>query len=437
VQSIVQEWKGLRMEAQMTTCDVAIIGAGPYGLSIAAHLEALGVNFRIFGNPMDTWLTHMPKGMRLKSEGFASSLYDPKSTFTLQAYCKEKGIAYADIGLPVPLDVFASYGLEFQKRFVPKLENKLVDSLRRSGHDFRIRLEDGKIVSARRVVMAVGLTHYDYTPPILAALGEPFVTHSSRHRDLQGFKGSEVAVVGAGASALDVAALLHQVGARVHVVARKPVVRFHDPPETLEPSLLDRLRNPITGIGPGWKLFLCTNAPLVFRRMPQSFRLDKVRRILGPAPCWFIKEQIVGKVPLHLGVAITDARIQDGKVSLQLTDGAGAHKILSTDHVIAATGYKVGLRRLAFMDSDLQLAVRSLEDTPVLSSHFESSVPGLYFVGASAANTFGPLLRFAYGAGFTARRISRHLAKSADRNPAYKEAEVDLEIADREEVGIR
>jgi len=171
--------------------------------------------------------------------------------------------------------------------------------------------------------------------------------------------------------------------------------------------------------------------------MPQEFRFDKVRRILGPAPCWFIKEQVVGKIPLHVDVTVTEATVQNGRVSLQLTDSAGTQKTLMTDHVIAATGYKVDLGRLAFMDSDLQSGIRSVEHTPVLSSNFESSVPGLYFVGASAANTFGPLLRFAFGAGFTARRLSRHLAKSADRKSVSSEPEADVEATDRDEVAVR
>ena len=421
----------------MTECDVVIVGAGPYGLSIAAHLKARGVDFRIFGKPMHFWLTRMPKGMRLKSEGFASSLYDPDSTFTLEVYCKEKGIPYADLGSPVPLEVFISYGQEFQRRFVPQLEDKLVNSLRRSGENFQIRLEDGEIVSARRVVTAIGLTHFEHIPPVLATLPEEFVAHSSKHNTVDQFKGREVAVVGAGASALDLAALLHQAGANVQVVARKSVIRFHDPPEELEPSLIDRLRTPITGIGPGWKLFLCTNAPLLFRQMPQEFRLDKVRRILGPAPCWFIKDQVVGKVGLNVGVTVTEAKVQNGRVSLQLTDNVGARRILMTDHVIAATGYKPDLRRLAFLDPDLQSEVQSVEHTPVLSSNFECSIPGLYFVGVIAANTFGPLLRFAFGARFTARRLSRHLEKNADRKSVLSEPKLNVEQADRDELAVR
>jgi hypothetical protein len=195
-----------------------------------------------------------------------------------------------------------------------------------------------------------------------------------------------------------------------------PKIRFHDPPENLDPSWLDRLRTPITGIGPGWKLFLCTNLPLVFRQMPDQFRLDKVRRILGPAPCWFTKEQVVGKVGLNVGVTITQATTQNERVTLQLTDSAGMRKTLTADHVIAATGYKPDLRRLKFLDSDVLSGIRCVEQTPYLSSNFESTVPNLYFVGITAANTFGPLLRFAYGAGFAAPRLAKHLARSASRN---------------------
>ena len=176
-------------EPQKDGVDVAIIGAGPYGLSIAAHLRQLGVNYRIFGSPMSTWLTQMPRGMHLKSEGFASSLSDPNSTFPLSAFCKDAGLPYADLGLPVPLETFTAYGLEFQKRFVPNLENKQVVSVRRSPHGFEVRLEQDELLDARRVIMAVGISHFGYIPSVLAALPEEFVTHSSRHhppRELSG-----------------------------------------------------------------------------------------------------------------------------------------------------------------------------------------------------------------------------------------------------------
>ncbi len=400
--------------------NIAIIGAGPYGLSIAAHLKACGLEFRIFGSPMHTWQTQMPKGMLLKSEGFASSIDDPDSVFTLEKYCKEGGISYADIGLPVPLEIFTSYGLEFQKRFVPELEDKQVVSVCQSSTGFEIRLEGGELVIARKVVVAVGISHYSHVPPVLSALPEEYVTHSSQHTNLDRFKGCEVIVVGAGASALDLAALLHQVGVSVQLVARKPVLRFLDPPRETPRSPLKRVLQPLTGIGSGWRSFFYANAPYAFHHMPERFRLNAVRQTLGPAAGWFIKDQVVGKVPFNLGFNITEANVQSGRAKLELNGIGGNRRTLVTDHVIAATGYKVDLGRLTFLNSDIQSRIKSVERTPKLSSNFESSVPGLYFVGPSSANAFGPLMRFAYGARFTARCLSKHLAKLASRKLAKR-----------------
>ena len=394
--------------------DIAIIGAGPYGLSIAAHLKARRVDFRIFGSPMHTWRTQMPKDMLLKSEGFASTLYDPDSALTLSRYCQERGTPYADLGLPVRRDTFASYGLEFQKRLVPELEEKLVTSMHRSSSGFDIRLEDGEQVAARKVVTAVGISHFQYMPPVLSGLPEEFVTHSSRHTSFDRFKGRDVTVIGAGASALDVAGLLHQAGAGVQLVARKPAVNFHNPPGPMPRPLIERLRYPMTGLGPGWRSLFCTRAPLVFHAMPQRFRLEVVRRHLGPAAGWFVKDMVVNHVAFHLGFEITAANLQNGRVHLQLASRDGAHRTLVTDHVIAGTGYQVDLRRLAFLNSGLLAGIRSVDQTPVLSRNFESSLPGLYFVGTTSANSFGPLARFAYGAGFTARRLSKHLARRSN-----------------------
>ena len=398
-----------------TIVDVAIIGAGPYGLSIGSHLAERGVSFRIFGNPMHTWRTQMPEGMRLKSEGFASTLYDPGSAFTLAKYCEQQGIAYADLGLPIPLRTFVSYGQEFQRRLLPGLEDKLVVSLDQSPSSFLLQLEDGEVAAARRVVVAVGISHFQYLPPVLAGLSKEFVTHSSGHTTFEQFQGREVTVIGGGASAADVAAALVQAGASVQIVARKPAIRFHDPPGPLPRPLIDSIRSPMTGLGPGWRSLLCTEAPLLFHIMPEKFRLEVTRKHLGPAPGWFVRDQLVGRVPFQLGLRLDRAKIEDGRLQLQFIDPHGAMRAIVTDHVISATGYKVDLGRLAFLSPKIQSGIRSVEDSPVLSSNFESSIPGLYFVGAASANSFGPLARFAYGAGFTSRRISRCLAHSASR----------------------
>ena len=179
--------------------DTVIIGAGPYGLSLAAQLHAAGEDLRIFGRPMQFWSNHMPRGMRLKSEGFASDLYDSGGRFPLKAYCAEKNIPYRDIGLPVRADTFIAYGLEFQRRYVPGLENTHVSSLSHDGSAFDIRTESGETLSAKRVVVAAGILHFAYIPPELQRLPAETVSHSSGHSDLGKFRGRRVAVLGAGA----------------------------------------------------------------------------------------------------------------------------------------------------------------------------------------------------------------------------------------------
>ena len=360
---------------------------------------------------MHTWINQMPQGMHLKSEGFASTLYDPDSKFTLKKFCQSNDIPYADVGMPVRLGTFISYGQEFQRRLVPLLEDKTVIGLEIANAGFQITLDSGEVFLARRVVVAAGISHFQYVPPILRGFSSDFVTHSSQHQCLDGFQGRNVVVVGSGASALDVAALLNKSGATPRVIARKSVIHFHNPPGPLPRPFFDRLRAPMTGLGPGWRSLLCVKAPLVFHRMPREFRLRVVRRHLGPAPAWFIKDAVVGQVELNLGSSIHEVRVEKGRIHLHLSAENGHSRWIETDHVIAGTGYQVDLSRLAFLNSDLRSAIRCVSKAPVLSPSFESSVEGLYFVGAAAAPSFGPLLRFAYGAKFTASHLSRHLVK--------------------------
>lgn len=393
--------------------NIVIVGAGPYGLSLAAHLAAYHVSFQIFGEPMRSWLSHMPQSMVLKSEGFASNLDDPESALPLSRYCRDCGSPYADIGLPIPRKTFAAYGCEFQRRFAPALDTRQVIKLDQSSRGFELELADGDRITAVKVVLAVGLSYFQHLPPVLAGLPEEFVTHSFRHSTFERFRGRDVVVVGGGASAMDIAAGLLEVGANVQVVARKPQVQFHDGPSPAGRSLIEQLRAPMTGLGPGWRSLACVKAPLLFHWMPESLRLEVARRHLGPAAGWTTREQVAGKVPFHLGYKIVQAAVQDQRVRLKLARQDGSQTTLSAQHVIAATGYRVDMNRLPFISSRLRTGIRCAKDTPVLSSHFESSIPGLYFTGIAAASSFGPMLRFVYGAGFAARRLSRHLAASA------------------------
>ncbi len=359
---------------------------------------------------MHSWSHHMPQGMHLKSEGFASDLYDPEAEFTLKAYCTEHGIPYADIGLPVAIDTFISYGREFQQRYAPQVENVQITSLNQSAGCFELTTAAGEIAQARQVVIAAGIVNFAYLPPPLRDIPGTMVSHSSQHSDLSGFTGRKVAVLGAGASALDIAALLLQAGAEVDLIARRPSIQFHEPPNEPRP-LLQRLKAPRSGLGLGWRSRMCTDIPLVFHALPQSLRIKAVTKHLGPAPCWFTREAVADRLPMHVGVTLAGAHARGDRACLELRGPSQKERQLEFDHVIAATGYKAAIARLPFMHESLLARVHTAHETPILNRRFESSVPGLYFVGAAAANSFGPLLRFAYGAKFAASRIAPRLMR--------------------------
>lgn len=394
--------------------NIAIVGAGPYGLSIAAHLRHHGVPFRIFGRPMDSWLAHMPKGMLLKSEGFASTICDADGEFTLKRFCAERQIEYADEALPVRLDTFSAYGLAFQQRMVPELENKLVTGLERAPGGFALTLDDGETLLARQVILAVGITHFSYLSTELRNLPAEFLSHSFEHHDLERFRGRRVAVIGGGASATDLAALLHEVGAEVELVARGNSLSFHSKPDGAANahSLWKRMRHPKSGLGPGLRSRIYTEVPHLFRYLPTRLRIQILRRHLGPSGGWFSKDGVIGKVPLHLGYTPLRAEVRNDRVSLYLRDAHSDTREIQTEHVIAATGYRPDVNRLKFVSAQIRASLQTIENAPALRSNFESSEPGLYFVGVAAANTFGPLMRFAYGAGYTAQRITQFLLKS-------------------------
>lgn len=398
--------------------ETAIIGAGPYGLSVAAHLRRSGIPFRIFGRPMDSWLAHMPKGMMLKSDGFASNIYDPENAFTLGQFCAERGIEYADAGVPVHLETFSAYGLAFRDRMVPELEDKLVASVDRLPNGFRLQLENGETVQARNVVLAVGITHFDYVPESLAHLPAEFLSHSARHHEVEPFRGRNVVVIGGGSSALDLAGLLHEAGAHVELVSRREELKFHSQPTGKPRSRWNQIRHPQSGLGPGMRSRFFANSPMAFHYLPERLRVEAVRRTLGPSGGWFIRDKVIGKVPLHLGCTPRGAEVRNGNVRLSVRGADGSEREIVTEHVIAATGYKVDLERLKFLNPEIRAKVKALNGAPVLSSNFESSIPGLYFVGVAAANSFGPVMRFAFGAGFAARTLTRTLTKALSRETA-------------------
>lgn len=394
---------------------VAIIGAGPYGLSIAAHLRAYGVPFRIFGTPLDTWRRHMPAGMLLKSDGFASNLSAPGGQGTLAAYCAERSIPYDHTHVPVSLEVFNAYALDFQQRFVDDLEERQVTSLEREGDGFVLELDDGEVLRADFVVGAIGVTHFARIPAELQHLPANLMCHSSAHSDLADYAGRDVTVIGGGSSAVDIATLLHEAGARTSLVARRSALKFSTQPAPGERSRWQRIRHPSSGLGPGLRSWTFQKFPHMFRYLPGEARLKIILRHLGPQAAWTMQARFEAGVAVSVGETIERATEENGRVRLVFRSEDGGKRETLTDRVIAATGYYPDLSTVGFLSEEIRASIRTYAQMPVVSPMFESTVPGLFFVGLPAVNSFGPLMRFMVGAEYAAPRVTRELARRARR----------------------
>ena len=386
--------------------DVAIVGAGPYGLSLGAHLGAAGVPFRQFGLPMQLWREAMPAGMYLKSQGFASNLSDPAGRHTLRAFCASTGREYADYGLPVSLETFQAYGDWFRRAEVPNLEEVMVTDVTRAGEHYELSLADGSVALARTVVVATGVQHFPHVPATLAELPAQLCTHPSAHDNLAVFAGREVAVIGAGQSALESAALLHESGARVTVIARTSKLAWNGEPLPTQRSLLQRLREPEATLGSGWSTWFYSTQPHLYRRLPSARRVHTARTALGPAGAPWLRSRVEGKIRTLLGHTVQGAAAEDGGARLELRAADGRTHEITVDHVLAATGYRTDLDRLTFLDARLRASVQTLAGSPQVGPDFQSSAPDLYFIGPAVAPTFGPVMRFVCGSDYAARTVA-------------------------------
>jgi predicted ATP-grasp superfamily ATP-dependent carboligase len=381
--------------------DVAIVGAGPYGLSSAAFLRDAGVAVQVFGEPMGYWRRHMPRGMLLRSRWRSSHVADPGQALSLDAYEQERGVRLPE---HIPIEKFIDYGLWYQQRVAPDIDQRRVERVASANGGFRLQLDDGDEMRAKRVVVSAGLHGFADRPAPLGSLPAELVSHSSDHREFTQFSGRSVLVVGAGQSALESAAFLSEAGADVEVLVRSPAVtwlRLDPQPESPRDQLRELMRPP-TDVGGriGW----VAAAPDLYRVVPGRARDVINKRCLRPRAGQWLKPPLAD-VPFTLDRRIVDAKPAGSGVRVRLDDGSTR----SVDHVVLGTGFRVDAGSYPFLSDELRSRLELARGYPRLGPGLESSVSGLHFTGATAALSFGPITRFVVGTWYAAPALTERV----------------------------
>jgi hypothetical protein len=392
--------------------DVLIIGAGPFGLSISAHLRARGVEHIIVGKPMNTWRAHMPLGLFLKSEPYGSVIASATKGHDIATYAQLHGFDdYVDRIGPLSLERFLGYADWFTDQLVPDIRDLTVTSVAAADGGFQVGFAEDSPVLARHVIVATGLLPYAHVPGQLSGLPSDLMTHSAAHDRLDKFAGRRVAVLGAGQSALQTAALLHESGADVQVIARRQQLVWEGrvPPEI---GLLGYVRRPPTKLCEGWAC-VAYGSPEVFRRLPGSLRVHKALSTFSPSGAWWLRDRVEGVLPVLTGHQLSSAEPCGSGVRLHL-DGPERASV-EADHVIAGTGFRIDVARLSFLSEEIQAGLVKQANFPVVNRIGESTVPGLYFAGAHTMTSLGPGVRFIAGTHHIAAQLARSLARRAGK----------------------
>ncbi len=396
----------------MTKCDVVIIGAGPYGLSAGNQLRRIrGLDVRVFGEPMWFWKSAMPAGMFLRSNWTATQIADPDNLLTLENYVAECG---NHLSVPVPVARFVQYGEWYQRKSLPDVDRRTIDRLQLDRGGFRLILQDGEQLVSRCVVIAAGIGSFAYRPPEFDNLPCTLVSHTSEHSDLGKFAGKDALVLGGGQSAFESAALLHENGALVEVVARSHRVHWLQgwASRTLHHGLgrlTRRLLYAPTDVGPAGVSQLMAR-PDLLRRLPRRLQDRLRKRSVRPAGARWLVER-VRDIPVRLGCTVASASVSGQRVHVRFDDGTER----AFDHVLLATGYRVDISRYRFLAPELLASLRVFNGFPVLREGLESSVSGLHFLGAPGVWSFGPILMFVSGTRYASAALARSIHASAAR----------------------
>jgi FAD-dependent urate hydroxylase len=386
------------------TDPLLIVGAGPFGLAVAADALHHGLPVSVVGKPMAFWRENMPRGMVLRS---ASDWHlDPQDAYTIEAFLADQGLHPADVE-PLAVELYLDYAAWFQQHVGVVVEPAEVVRLDVAADGrFDVALDNGSL-RADNVVLAVGLRYFAAVPPELKSLFPPGrLDHSCSFVDATAGRGKRCLIIGGRQSAFEWAALLHEAGASsVDVVHRHPSPKFEQAEWKWATELAEGLVR-----DPGW-----------YRRLSQRERDDVGARMWGEGRLkiepWLADRVQQDSVRIHPDRNVVAVReLDDGALLVVLNSG----EELVADLAVAATGYRTDIARIPFVAAGNvynQLNLR--QGCPVLDEGFQTNVPGLYATGALATQDFGPFFGFTLAARGAAVVIGRSIRKRMDRALAH------------------
>jgi hypothetical protein len=380
--------------------DVAIVGAGPYGLSATAHLRRAGLDVRTFGEPMSFW-RGMPAGMLLRSNWSATNIAEDRGELSLDSYQAETGARFTT---PVPLERFIEYGEWVQAKVAPDVDRRTVRSIERRDEGFSLTLDDGDELTARRAVIACGIKPFAWSPPELRELPPDLVSHTGDHSGFNEFAGRRIVMIGGGQSARECAALAREAGAEVEVFARaKKLVWLRGIGVKKRLGRAGPVVYAPTDVGPLWYSRLVAS-PDLFRRLPRRAQTKIARRSIRPAGSQWLADRLA-EVPLRLDSRVVAAAATGDGLELRLSNG----EVRQADHLMLGTGYRVDIAKYPFLGDALLGDIEQVDGYPKLTRGVESSVSGLHFLGAPASWSFGPIMRFVSGSWYGGRALTRRV----------------------------
>jgi len=373
--------------------DTLVIGAGPFGLALAAHLKNQGIEHLVIGKPMEFWEKHMPEGMYLRS-GCDWHL-DVNNTNTIDAFAKTQQHTIKEVE-PISLNFYLKYAHWFIGQTRLNIKRAYVTTLKQAKNGFTATSDDGDSIEAKHVVVATGFKYFTCTPPELAAvLPQGRYSHTCNTNELSQFSSKRVLIIGGRQSAFEWTALLREKhAAEVHVSYR------HDTPDFVASDwnwVMDVVNN--IALHPSW-----------FRELDQESKEQYRYKLWAEGRLkvepW-LKERVQhDNITLHPHTQVERTTItNDNAIKIYLNNGAS----FEVDHIITATGYKVETKQLPFLHADLLASLECSNGFPQLDTHFQSNVPGLFFTSFMAGQDFGPFFGFTIGVRAAAQLVAQGL----------------------------